>query len=222
MGGDAVSRVNADSNSGPASPVSNTSTRPKRRRNTTESSLRTRRRSQSGIGGCSTSITTSPASTRCPVCSRRHAARGVARRRSAIIRSCGTGTPCHTSLGLRSSATRTAPPRWSTSPCVIASQSSRRMPNAHSAGVTTRPPTSNAPGDPPASTSSTWPLGTCTAIASPCPTSTSVTRTHPGRGSRQPVHGAVAIPTAHAAAATRAPRVTPRRPDHVIANSTIA
>ena len=72
-GGMRVARV--DSTSGPMSPVRMIDTSPCLSSSTSESSLRTRWRSQSGGGGCHTWTSTSPTRMRSPVCSRRHADR---------------------------------------------------------------------------------------------------------------------------------------------------
>ena len=86
---------------------------------------------------------------------------------------------------------------WSGSPCVSTSASSRPVPRAHNEGATTRSPMSKAtdPGRPPASTSQRAPLGNSTSVASPCPTSSATTRSHPStRQGHRHVEGATDDP----------------------------
>ena len=155
---------------------------------TSESSLRTRWRSQSGGGGCQTRTETAPSRSTSPRCTVRQGIRRASARadRSARTASRGTGTPSHSSRGRKMSSAAPAPPAWSASPCVTASTSSRRTPKCHSAGATTRSPTSKraVPPRPPASTSSVRPDGNRTKVASPCPTSSTTILSSSGEGQR--------------------------------------
>ena len=182
------------------SPGSTIDTSPYRISSTSESSLRTRWRSQSGGGGCHARTVVAPSRSRSPACTVRQGIRRASARAARSVRptSRGTGTPSHNSRGRNISSAAPAPPAWSASPCVTASTSSLRTPKCHSAGATTRSPTSKraVPPRPPASTSSVRPDGNRTKVASPCPTSSTTMRSRAGDG--QGGRGAATISSAPA------------------------
>jgi hypothetical protein len=94
------------------SPVSTNDTPPYRSSRTSESSFRTRCRSQSGNGGCTARTRTSSIAISSPRCTVRQAApaRPALARSAAITGSRGTGTPSQTSRAPKSRTIRAAPP----------------------------------------------------------------------------------------------------------------
>ena len=111
-------------------------------------------------GGCTTSIATPPSSRRSP-CAQLPPGDPAARAAAPSARSSRVSRHGHAFPDLaRPQIVAHTPARRRCGRrrgCVNASQSSRRTPSAQSAGVTTRPPMSNAPPAPPVSTSSVWP-----------------------------------------------------------------
>ena len=146
------------STAGPTSPGRISDTAPNRSSSTTESSLRGRRRFQSGAGGCSTRTST-PRDARLPAgCDGApFGPRGCGRAPHDVEH--GQAGNGHALPHLRRRDQRrsgpAAPPTWSASAWVRSSASSARTPCARSAGATIRAPMSKRlpPSVPPASTS---------------------------------------------------------------------
>ena len=117
-----------------------------------------------------------------------------------------SGAPSHVSCTLNSVRTAVMPPAWSTSGCVTTTAVSRSTPRFQRKGATTRSPASRRYGPPaPASTSTVRPSGPSITIASPWPTSSTLTRSRPsaGRSAGQSVSSALLRASAPATSARR-------------------
>ena len=176
----------------PMSPGSTIETSPTRTSSTTESSLRTRCRSQSGSGGCSTRTRTvldslDVAGLDGPPGQAFSANGQVVQGAERRMRRHGHAFPDAAGRNARRMAG--APPMWSGSPWVMAQRVETPRRRGHAAqGATTRWPTSNAPVPRSSGSAATQPRrrrrrparrgrrAAAIAVASPCPTSRNTTR----------------------------------------------